>query len=519
MANTITSFDLDLSSISGSGETRSFIIAGDRGSEFILEIKNEDSYYYNFVTNKFQAAQADLEASIAGNGFTGNITFPKVSDDDQYDISLYAKPGTEHTKYTEVRFLDGSLDINSSTGSNSLMMKKVIYQYLDVTLTITPFSLSGNVECGSVVSDTVVIARGKGRSKTNFSISCAPTTATKSYQLLKQPTVNDLFSYVQPVVGSSPLTLPGENIYPAITAQANVGSSPVSNSDTVTMEEDVSAAVSAKDRVLGFTSAADAVVTTVASVSGDEITLSRNISVGAGATLSFYNQKHYRWPVNNYVHLIKPGMYVKDGTNITSIGDYLDITTLNEGTETETKIRKEFVEAADGAGNIPTVSQGVVTVLAGNLIFTDQQLATFGGNTLTVGGFGTSQFLALHDYDTVWTDLAATLNTITTTTTAAVNKSTSVAIADRGGILNGSVVSGIGIDASVADPTVSSGASSADGAGTIVLSAAQTLEKGRTLTFAGSGTTVTITGFVEVKKSGTANQTIRFNIDNFVSIT
>ena len=477
MANTITSFDLDLSSISGSGETRSFIIAGDRGSEFILEIKNEDSYYYNFVTNKFQAAQADLEASIAGNGFTGNITFPKVSDDDQYDISLYAKPGTEHTKYTEVRFLDGSLDINSSTGSNSLMMKKVIYQYLDVTLTITPFSLSGNVECGSVVSDTVVIARGKGRSKTNFSISCAPTTATKSYQLLKQPTVNDLFSYVQPVVGSSPLTLPGENIYPAITAQANVGSSPVSNSDTVTMEEDVSAAVSAKDRVLGFTSAADAVVTTVASVSGDEITLSRNISVGAGATLSFYNQKHYRWPVNNYVHLIKPGMYVKDGTNITSIGDYLDITTLNEGTETETKIRKEFVEASDAAGNIPTVSQGVVTALA------------------------------------------ATLNTITTTTTAAVNKSTSVAIADRGGILNGSVVSGIGIDASVADPTVSSGASSADGAGTIVLSAAQTLEKGRTLTFAGSGTTVTITGFVEVKKSGTANQTIRFNIDNFVSIT
>ena len=212
-------------------------------------------------------------------------------------------------------------------------------------------------------------------------------------------------------------------------------------------------------------------------------------------------------------------MFVQDGSNITSISDYLDVTTLNAGTVNEQKVVNEAIGASEPGGNIPVISEGIITTLAGNIILDSQQLLSFAGNTLKVGNYGPEGLLSVHGYNTEFTDVKATLTTITTTTTAAVNKSANVAIADRGGILNGSVVSGIGIDASAANPTISSGASSLDGAGTIVLSAVQTLEKNRTLTFAGSSTTVTVTGNVKVNKSGTASQTVNIDIDRFISIT
>ena len=84
---------------------------------------------------------------------------------------------------------------------------------------------------------------------------------------------------------------------------------------------------------------------------------------------------------------------------------------------------------------------------------------------------------------------------------------------------NVSTVSGIGIDPKVANPTVASGAGAVSGAGTIVLSAAQELESGITLDFAGAGQVATITGNIEVLKAGTANQSIYIDIEKLLSIT
>ena len=173
----ITSFDLDLSDLPASSSIRNFAFVGDDGAEFILEIKNEDNYYYNFVTSSFQAAKANLENTIVGGNYKGAITFPTVTDDDQYDISVYAKPGTKHSSYNEVRFGDGSLDINSSTGSNSLMMNKVVYQYTALTLTISGYSPAGTVSA-TLTPDTIATSRGRSLSKTAFSfVATASGTA------------------------------------------------------------------------------------------------------------------------------------------------------------------------------------------------------------------------------------------------------------------------------------------------------------------------------------------------------
>ena len=120
----------------------------------------------------------------------------------------------------------------------------------------------------------------------------------------------------------------------------------------------------------------------------------------------------------------------------------------------------------------------------------------------------------------VFSDLAIALSPIITTTTGAVNNSTSVPVTSRNGILDDtSVVSGIGINPNIVDPTVDTGAGAVTGAGTLVLTAAQTLEDGATLTFSGAGQTATITGNVEIKGVGTADGSIRFDVDKLLSIT
>ena len=144
------------------------------------------------------------------------------------------------------------------------------------------------------------------------------------------------------------------------------------------------------------------------------------------------------------------------------------------------------------------------------------------GDTLKVGGYGTTEILRVYGYDVIFSNLAIALTPVTTTTTAASagGSSANVVVASRTGILDSvSTASGIGINANLAAPTVSSGAGAVSGAGTIVLDAVQSLESGITLAFANAGITATITGNIEVLKVGTASQTLRFDVDKLLSIT
>ena len=82
-----------------------------------------------------------------------------------------------------------------------------------------------------------------------------------------------------------------------------------------------------------------------------------------------------------------------------------------------------------------------------------------------------------------------------------------------------STVSGIGIDPSTSDPTVTNIASYSGTTATLTLSAAQTLESGITLTFDGAGEIVVISGNIEVKKGGNGDSTFYFNVERFITAT
>jgi len=278
----LTGLQLDYSDLPAATSKRNFTILGTSNAEFNLEIKNEDSYYYNFKTNLFQAGKASLEKTINTSGYyQGSITFPTVTDDDQYDIFLFAKPGTTHSVYNEVRFRDDTIDINSSTGSNSLLMQKIIYQYTDVTLTISPFSpnsVTDLIKASSRVDDTVTCSRGRVSAKSAFTISCEVNAATKSYRIIKQPEPSDFLSFVTPTVGAAPELLPGENEYPtarfAFTGDDVNGA--VTSGSVVRMDNtDLSAAIEVGDKITSpvTTDRVDGAVT-----SGIKVVIDNNVA-------------------------------------------------------------------------------------------------------------------------------------------------------------------------------------------------------------------------------------------------
>mgnify|MGYP003674215076 FL=1 len=602
----INEFKLDLSSLPALTSTRQFSVLGENGAGFDLEIKNEDSYYYNFVTNAFQAAKAGLYNQVIAGGYVeGNITFPTITDNDQYDISLTANPlTTKHANRAEVRFGDGSLDINSSTGSNSILLTKVIYQYVDQTLTITTYSPNGTIELASQVNDTITLARGSAVNEQAFSIACSVSTASKCYRIIKQPAASDLFSFVTPAIGAAPINIPGENIYPTATAAftgddvngaitsgsvvrmdntdlsavikvgdkittpvttGNVNGDFSGGATAITMGDAVATIMAKGDQVttgdpahmlnagvflvasldstdvfsldnsasiantteLIFSSKINRSLTTVTVVetsgTATDFTMSQAIQFRDNAPLTFFNQKNYRWPISNYANIVKEQMVVEPGTNVTadtSLAIYQDTVTLFPNTLQEEIIVKEEALAVSTIGINPVITRGDVSTQAGNVVFDKQQILALAGDNVNIGGYGTTRLLDVSGYSVILSDLAIALTPITTTTTGAVDNSTSVPVTSRNGILDDvSTVSGIGINPALVDPTVDTGAGAVTGAGTLVLTAAQTLESGATLTFAGAGQTATITGNIQVVKAGSANQSIRFDVEKLLSIT
>ena len=602
----ISSFDLDLSSIVAAGETRSFSITGDSGAAFRLEIRNEDSYYYNFITKLFQVAKSSLDKTLSSTTYEGSISFPAITDDDHYDIHLSAKVGTTHAPYNEVRFGDGSIDINSTTGSNSLLMSKVIYQYTTLTLTLSPFSPTNSFGV-ALVNATIPVSAGEVIDVQAFSITVT-VASDKALQIIKQPAHTDVVSFVVPTLGA-PINIPGENIYPAATAAftgddingaitsgsvvrmdntdlsavIKVGdkittptttgavSGAVSSGVNVDMDHNVTTMMAVGDQVtcptLEFegTNPNNTLVTVAAlSVGGDtsvfalsealvlddeavlifsskinrslttvtvvetsstatDFTMSQAIQFRDNTPLTFFNQMNYRWSVDDFAHTMKEGFIALDGganEDGSKLARYLDTTTVFPGTDQEKTYINYEAEAVDTLSLKPVITRGEISTQAGAIVFNKQQSQALVGQIQKIGGYGQGAILSTYGYDVVFSDLAIALTPVTTVTTAASSASTSVVVASRNGILDSvSTVSGIGINPRLVDPTVASGAGAVSGAGTIVLSSAQTIEDGATLTFANASRVATITGNIQILKAGSTSASFAFDIDKLLSIT
>ena len=262
---------------------------------------------------------------------------------------------------------------------------------------------------------------------------------------------------------------------------------------------------------------------TVVETSGTatDFTMSQAIQFRDNQPLTFTPRKNKRWPLDD-ISKLSIGTFILPGTNVTSdsfITNYENTTIINEGYDSEETLVLDTIPGLDTKGQTPTLTDGVVTTQPGSVIFNKQQALALGGDTISIAGYGQEKVLSNYGYEVLFTDLAVSLSAITTTTTSTVSNSTTVPVASVNGVLPGTTtISGIGIDPSVADPTIDS-RSVTSGAGNLELSAAQTLENGITLSYSGSGQVATITGNIEVIKAGTANQTIYFDVEKLLSIS
>jgi len=628
-AKIISNFDLDLLNLPATKTLRNFTITGSSGASFTLEVKNEDNYYYNFVTRLFQVSQTRLEGIILTNSYTGSITFPAVTDDDQYDIYFFATPGTKHVQYTEVRFANNSVDINSSTGSNSLLIQKVIYQFAtDLTLDLAFISPNNTIDIGSFEKASFT---GPRNSYINslFSITCTVGSSANAYQILRQPITSDVLGYNSITFQTDPEDLPGEDIFPAITSTDTVNGDfsadeagkivmdaavadtmtvgdkitiatadrtdtvdgNVTSGNRIVMDTNVVTKMAVGDRVSGiiglreeaivlvthlnpdednakefqigfilggggggtrvadgatltFTPKCNRIVFRVAALNPDDDDVNEFSYIaddGAsvfgildGSTLSFSKRKNYQWPVDN-ISRLSPGQQIimdSSSTNAVSgsvISNYQKSVTYTDQYGGERKVVTDSAPALDPKNSKPVITRGEVSTQSGNIVFSKQQILglreTSSGNSLNIGGYGTNQILKASGYQVNLTNLAVTPVAITTTSTSAINDNLVIPVVSVNGVVDGiTTVSGLGINSGLADPIVAS-RSVTSGPGDLTLNTAQSLESGVTLTLAGAGQTVTITGSIEIIKSpadsipdGTVLRTLYFDVEKFLSI-
>ena len=526
---TIKTFNLDTTNIKVSGENRRFTLTGD--GTFSLMIKNESDYYYNFNTNKFQATNTRLANKKIKNTYSGNIRFPAaptttdvvdgavtsgvkvvmdnnvatkmevgdrvtgnaalnatnvtvveigtdgsakkftmseaiaIADDavltftgsDQYDVFVFAENGTKHANYNEVRFADDSIDINSSTGSDSLLLRKVIYQTLNIRLTFSGSIADGSSPAGfsgfSNNNRTIISAQiGSTTAKIPFSFEIEGGS-THSFKVDRNPTMSDVFIKSTRTIGS-PIAIEGEDV--------------------------------------------------------------------SGST-------YYRWSIDN-VDGLTAGM-TPHGTNITVgslLSSYEEVITSMSGSETEQKYIKTRKEAIEKTGS-PTLTRdagtkALTTVQTGNVVFNKQQAAALDSDEITIVGFDQAGIKSLTGWDIELTDMITTLTKPTALVTTTTVNSTTVAIDNADGVMDGiSTVSSFNINSSVAEPTVTTIASYTGSTATLTLSSAQSLEAGETLTFNGTARKITISGNLRVISSGSSpthwDGILGFDLEKFITAT
>jgi len=447
---------------------------------------------------------------------------------------------------------DGSINVNKSTGSNSSILTKIIYQDALKTLKL------------SCVAPSLYLASGSGvngaTSSSNRIVIDADATDSNIVQVGDKVITTGIASAVHALV--TKVNPDGDN----------VNEIQISASDSAT-----------NDAIISFTppfnamtphgSDSDAGATSSSISSGNSTVIPFSVSITpttgrtfsvskiptiddlcAYTTITFESAAlviegedtssatvFYRWPVTNIANL-KKGMKLdpaRTGTGLNTttpalISSYTTTTTqdvLKEGEYgnyiNSTTVDDVLALAVDAYGNDVTAvdRNGRTMAQAGNIVFNTQQLDALKSDSgVRVFAHGQKDIEALTgvkvELNVTSMAYSGSTNPITaavsTTTSGAVSSSTTIGLADVGDVSQGMIVSGVGISTSAVNPTIVS-KSTDDGAGNIVVSAAQTLESGQTLYFHGGASNITIRGTLKVSNMAINNVDIFFDVERFLT--
>ena len=116
----ITSYTINKANVDGGGETRQMVIFGNEGAEFSLTVVNEDG------TSILTSPLSNVTIPAIGS-YTFNITFPTVTDTDDYDFvltgdlaSTFDTPQGQESIFTIDQYLDINLTFQLITNNSDL---------------------------------------------------------------------------------------------------------------------------------------------------------------------------------------------------------------------------------------------------------------------------------------------------------------------------------------------------------------------------------------------------------------
>ena len=439
----IQNIEFDTSDINQDGETRSFTINATNGSVFTLEITDNDNKYYNFFTNAFQTARASIKNQVVAGNYEFSVTFPSISDASakKYDIHVLSVGDTVHSVYERIDFEDGSIDLNSSIGSKSVLLRKVLYQTasktLDYVLSATTPNNATNFTSPAATSDKTFVDSAKAvMGKTSaFEVSYTAQD-TRAFQISRQPVDLDVFVKVTRTIGSAAVPIEGED-----TSSSTYYRWPLNNIDGL----------------------------------DEGMQLAAGTNVTADSAIKYYEE------------------VVTSAANTRCARDV--VAKRVEALDT--------LKAPPTLARDITAKGVLVKTQTGNVVFDKQQADALKDDTVTFLAYGPEDIEKLTGWRIEFNNLKAELAAVTTTTTSAVSGSTSIPVASGDGIVdNVSVMSGIGVNAAAGNPTVTAIGSYSGSTATLTVGSAQTLEDGITLTFTGAGTALTISGNIIFRKEG-----------------
>ena len=479
----------------------------------------------------------ELSASTTGGATTnGALRFSKLKT---YTVELEAVTvnniKTKHTSLVEVKNSDDTINLNLSTGSDSSMLRKKLYQdvlkYLYIS-SITPIdntSSTGTVDGATSTTKIVLDQDATNPSivkigdhisisgEVDDSIGMTVTKINPDGDNTKEIEVNVADTITDGVTITFDPVLKGATLSTA-TIEASSGSNFTSDfsitcSPTNGRTVSISRIPAVRDlcayKTMTFGSAAIA-------ISGEDT---------SGST-------YYRWPVENIVGLAD-GMILDPeraggGTNtvtpafISGFQSTIASTELEERKYytdiTTTSIEDVIVPGVDTYNNsVGTIDRhGNTSLQAGNLTFNVQQPdALKDDNNVKIYAYGSKQIESMTGMRVELSNIVVTPTQVSTTTTAAVSNSTTIPVTETGNISTASTIRGVNINSAVANPTVTL-KSTYSGAGNLTVSSAQTLENGQTLFFDGATNLVTITGTISIKNMSINDTTLYLDIEKFL---
>jgi hypothetical protein len=548
----IKNFAIDTRDIHSSGETRSFSINGDDGAIFSIEIYDNatPTNYYNFDTNLFSTLKHSSCLTGLSGSYNFSVKFPAATTLHAYTIEIITHTvdniKTVHAKGNTVRFPDNTINHNASTGSNSNILKKILYQDVVKNLYLSCVAPSKY----TVSTDT--INGSTTESPSNRIVIDGAVTNRKIVEVGDKVTTDGIDSAVHALVTA--IDPDGRNTHEleigfadGVTNDVTITFTPAFNGMTPHYTNSntgraVLTAASGGNLTTSFTITCTALAGRTFSIlrapTINDLCAIIPITFGSGSAIvgedtdssSFF----YRWPVTNIANL-SLGMSLdpaRTGTGLNTttpatISNYRTTKTLKSISKGKycnnvinTTVDDVFVGGLDpnNLGAITTMDRnGRVTAQAGNIIFSTQQAADLASDAgVRMFAYGAQQIRNATGMGITLSNVNIELTQISTIASESKTGASGLTLASVSNISTASTIRGVGINPSLANPSVTL-KTAATGSGDITLDASNTIVSGQTYYFDGASNIATITGTITVSNMTIGDTTLYFDVERFLS--